>query len=451
MAVSLDSSNELRDKVRLIRKVRKLPLPGEVLVAEGDRVNPDTPVARIPLRPGIPWVIPAARNLGVPEGEITRYVVKAVGDSVKTNEVLAVVDQGINGRRELLALTDGVIEDISELSGRIVIREEYGREDPPVTFDVAGEIKVKPEELPKHMLRHVGQEVKKGQIIAKRGEMQAFFTKTCATPISGVISAVDTKSGKVTVSRPFKQVVLNAYVSGTVAEVMPEMGCVVENTGIRLNGVFGLGKETHGPLRVLTDGPEQTLTADMISEDCKGCVIVGGSFAANEALSRALEVGAKGVVTATVNYFNLTQSLGVKLGVGITGQEDTDLTVILMEGFGHLAMRLEVWNTLRALEGRVASVNGATQIRAGAIRPEILVPFNDYSGPLGDDVPIDEDLSVGCGVRIVSEPCFGVLGRVLEIVREPVAIGTEAKVPVVKVGTADGRQVLVPRANVEVL
>jgi hypothetical protein len=32
---------------------------------------------------------------------------------------------------------------------------------------------------------------------------------------------------------------------------------------------------------------------------------------------------------------------------------------------------------LKAMEGMVASMNGATQIRAGAIRPEIVVPFPD--------------------------------------------------------------------------
>ena len=44
----------------MVRKARMLPLPGEVLAEVGDVVEPSTPVARIALRPGIPWVIPAA-------------------------------------------------------------------------------------------------------------------------------------------------------------------------------------------------------------------------------------------------------------------------------------------------------------------------------------------------------------------------------------------------------
>ncbi|QUL97989.1 MAG: hypothetical protein IMF26_07900 [Candidatus Fermentithermobacillus carboniphilus] len=450
MAVSLASSSKIESMITLIRKTRKLPLPGEVLVKAGDLVDPDTPVARIALRPGIPWVIPAARLLGIEPQNLSKCMLVKVGDKVKTKDVIARAEQGLYGRKELESPTDGVIEDVSDRSGRITIREEFGKEEPPITFDVAFEIKCKPEELPKHMLRHVGQEVKKGQMIAKKGEAQAFFTKTAVAPVSGIISDIDTKTGKVTISRPFKQVIVNAYIQGKVSSIIEKRGCVVETPGIKINGIFGLGRETHGVLKVLTKGPEEVLTPEMITEDCKDKIIVGGSFATNEALARALEVGVKGVITGTVNYFNLTQSLGVKLGVGITGQEDIDITVILMEGFGHLNMRKEVWETLKALEGRVASINGATQIRAGAIRPEIIVPFPDYTGPLAADAVVDSDLKVGMHVRVVNEPYFGAMGKIVEIVKEPQIIETEAKVPVVKVDLEDGRRVVVPRANVEV-
>jgi len=448
-ASSVYSPDSPESRIELIRKERRLPLPGEVLVKPGDIVFPDTPVAKIALRPGIPWVIPASRLLGIQPSELGKSMLKKVGDRVKTQDVIARAEQGLYGRKEIGSPTDGVIEDISNRSGRITIREEFGREEPPVTFDVAFEIKCKPGELPMHMLRQIGQEIKRGQMIAKKGEAQAFFTKTAIAPVSGIISKIDTETGRVTIARPFKEVVANAYVQGTVSEIIENRGCIVDTPGVSLNGVFGLGQETYGELRMVTKSPDQVLEPDMITEDCKDKIIIGGSFATNEALSRALEVGVKGVVTGTVNYFNLTQSLGVKLGVGITGQEDIDITVILMEGFGHLAMRKEAWETLAALEGKMASINGATQIRAGAIRPEVIVPFPDYDGDLADETEFDADLRVGMNVRIVNEPYFGATGRIVEIKREPVSIETEAKVPVVKVELSDMTQVFVPRANVE--
>jgi hypothetical protein len=448
---SADLPTNVKDQITLVRKTRKLPLPGEVLVKEGDIVKPDTPVAKIAVRPGIPWVIPAARLLGIEPSHLSRSMLKEIGDSVKTKEVFARAEQGLYGRKELESPTDGVIESISDRSGRVTIREEFGKEEPPVTFDVAFEIKCKPEELPQHMLRTVGQEVKKDQMIAKKGEAQAFFTKTALAPVSGIISDIDSKTGKVTISRPFREVVVNAYVEGRVSKVMETRGCVIETPGIKINGIFGLGRETNGEIKVLVSGPDQVLEAGMITDDCRDKIIIGGSFATNDALSKAIDVGAKGVVTGTANYFNLTQSLGVKLGIGITGQEDIPITVILMEGFGHLNMRKEVWETLAALEGMTASMNGATQIRAGAIRPEIIVSFFGYTGELAKPARYDVDLRKGAEIRIVSEPYFGAVGTVAEIIKEPVMIDTEAKVPVVKVQLEDGKQVMVPRANVEML
>lgn len=450
MAAYSAFSSNVQGRVRLISKTRRLPLPGEVLVKVGDVVEPDTPVARIALRPGIPWVIPVSSHLGIPPAELRSKMVKSIGDVVKAQEVLAVVDQGLYGRKEYSAPVEGRIEEISDVTGRVTIREEFGKQDPSLDVDVASELKCKPNEVPQNMLRHVGQEVKKGQMIAKKGDLQAFFTKTSLTPISGVISAVNPSTGKVTISRPFKQVVVNAYVSGTVSEVMPGNGCVIETPGVRVNGIFGIGRETHGEITVLTQAPDEVLTSEMITPECVGKVVVGGSFATNEALAKALSVGVRAVVTGTVSYFNLTKSLGVKLGVGITGQEDIDLTVVLLEGFGRLAMRREVWEVFKALEGFHASVNGATQIRAGAIRPEVIVPLPLYDGQVGEDAVIDEDLQVGMRVRVVNEPCFGAVGIVRQVVRDPQITETEARVPVVRVEMTNGDSVLVPRANVEI-
>lgn len=451
MAVSsAEFSARIGDNITLIRKTRKLPLPGEVLVKEGQMVEPDDPVARLAVRPGIPWVIPAARLLGIEPEELPAAMLVKVGDRVRTQDVIARTERGLYGRKEIASPTDGTIEDISGRSGRVTIREEFRKEDPPVTFDLAFELGCRPDDLPKYMIRQVGQEVKKGQMIAKKGESQAFFTKTAVAPVSGIVSHIDTKTGKVTISRPFKEVIVPAYIRGKVVEIIPDRGCVVETPGIRVNGIFGLGRETHGELRVLAKGPDEILTPDMIPDDMAGKIIVGGSFATNEALARALDIGVKGVITGTVNYFNLTQSLGVKLGVGITGQEDVNITVILMEGFGQLSMRKEIWELLKGLEGYTVSMNGATQIRAGAIRPEVIVSFPDWDGEIKQTAVVDEDLRVGMRVRVINEPHFGAIGTIQEIIKQPELIETEAKVPTVRVLLGSGESVVVPRPNVEI-
>ncbi len=433
-----------------VRKLRKLPLPGEVLVAAGTSVRPDTPVAKISLRPGIPWVIPVARLLGIDVADLPQSMQRKVGDRVRNKEVIARAVKGLYGQKEYEAPTDGVIEEISEKSGRIIIREEFGKEEPPISFDAAFELGVRPRELPKMMMVRVGQEVKRGAIVAKKGETAAFFTKTARSPISGVIAAINDQTGYVTVARPFKEVVVRGYLAGTVTEVLPERGCVVEAAAVRLTGAFGLGRETFGPLRVLALSPSDVLSEDMIDDSCAGQIVVGGAQATNEAMAKALAVGVAGVITGTAHYLNLIKSLNVRLGVGITGQEDINMTVILMEGFGMLAMREQAFAALQKLDGREVSINGATQIRAGAIRPEIIAPIPEVD-VVGQQPQIDEDLAIGQRVRVINDPYFGSLGEVVGLPRESTAIPTGAVVPVAEVALADGERVLIPRKNVEIL
>lgn len=453
MAVSSVSSSERNRPYSIIKvsKKRMLPLPGKVLVNAGDKVEPETIVAKIDLKPGIPWVIPVARLIGVRPDELEACVLVKVGDKVQQKQVIArATEKGIYGRKEYEAPIDGIVEDISYSSGRITIREEFGKEEPPLSFDAAFELRCKPKDLPQYMLKKVGDEVKRGQIIAKKGDQAAYTTTTALAPISGVISEINAETGFVTIARPFKEVTVNAYITGTVTEVIKDRGVVVETPAALINGVFGVGGERHGELRVLAEDHTQPLTEDMITEDLAGKVIVGGSFATNEAIAKALQCGVKGIITATASYLNLVKSLGVKLGVGITGQEDIDMTLILMEGFGtNLNMRPEVFAALKALDGKQCSINGKTQIRAGAIRPEIIVPFPDYDGELDKVHFVDEDLKLGQQVRVINHPWFGQLGEIVEIVRENVQIGSEARVPVVKVKLQSGEVVTVARKNVE--
>jgi hypothetical protein len=436
----------------MVRKVRRLPLPGSTLVKVGDKVDPETRVAKISLKPGIPWVVPVARQIGMEPAQLAQCMLVKVGDRVQQKQVIARgTESGLYGRKEYEAPIAGVIEDISLLSGRVVIREEFGKEEPPLSYDAAFELNCKPKELGKYMLKKGGDEVKKGQIIGKKGEAAAYLTPTTLAPISGKIAEINEQTGFITIARPFEEVVVKAYIAGKVVEILPDRGAVVETPAITISGIFGVGGETHGELKVVVDRHDSILDEDRITADLKDRIIVGGAFATNAAVKKALSVGVKGLITGTASYLNLVQSLGCKLGVGITGQEDVNMTVILMEGFGNLAMREEVFATFKAVDGMFVSINGATQIRAGAIRPEVIVPLAGWAGEIGEAPVVDEELSPGLRVRIINKPYFGEVGHVKELPREPQMIETEAKAPVVIITLDDGRDVTVPRQNVEVL
>ena len=71
---------------------------------------------------------------------------------------------------------------------------------------------------------------------------------------------------------------------------------------------------------------------------------------------------------------DLKEILGYDLGVAITGTERIGLTLIVTEGFGDIAMAERTFDLLNKREGDFAAINGTTQIRAGVMRPEVVIP-----------------------------------------------------------------------------
>jgi len=354
-----------------LMKTRELPIPGKVLVKEGDIVDYDTIVAEMEM-PGEPHIVKA--NL------LLRVDAKDVG---------------------------------------------------------------------KNMLKEVGDEVKEGEVIAQYIALFGLIKRYVKSPIDGILESVGA-SGWVTIRTPPVFVDLKAYIPGKVVEVIPYKGVVIETTATFIQGIFGIGGETHGTLRVLVDSPEDILTADMITSQYKGEVIVGGSYITLEALRKAVEEGVAGIVVGGFDGDDLTKFLGYEMGIAITGDEEIGLTLIITEGFGRINISPHTFELLKQFDGSKASINGETQIRAGVIRPEVIIPHGEV-----EDISIDEDLSsgmkAGTPIRIIRHPYFGILGKVSSLPVELRVTETESSMRVLEVELDDGRIVVVPRANVEII
>ena len=113
-------------------------------------------------------------------------------------------------------------------------------------------------------------------------------------------------------------------------------------------------------------------------------------------------------------------------------------------------MAARTFDLLKAQEGMMTSINGATQIRAGVVRPEIIIPVEDQEEPVDTGITGDA-LDIGTPIRIIREPYFGELGHVSALPVELQELETEAKVRVLEVELADGNRVILPRANVEII
>ena len=317
--------------------------------------------------------------------------------------------------------------------------------------NVANELACQPEEVAALLTVSEADPVQAGQVIGESRAFWGIFHSIAVSPVSGTVETISHITGQVLVRGEPIQVRVDAYLDGTVVEVQGGQEVTVEARGALLQGILGVGGEAHGQLSLRVSGPDQWLTEDDVDQSCAGKVLVGGSLVTPGALQAAVDVGAAGVVVGGINDRDLDAFLGYPLGVAITGQESLGTTLVLTEGFGEMPMARRTFEILRGREGQRASIDGTTQIRAGVIRPEVIVPEPDATWEATAEAAA-VGLEVGGEVRVIREPWFGALATVAELPEQLQEIQTEAQVRVVRVRLAEsGEEITVPRANVEVI
>jgi phosphatidylserine decarboxylase len=357
-----------------IRKERRLPLAGEVMVAKGDSVEAEQVVARTEL-PGNVQPVKAASILGQHQQDLLDY-----------------------------------------------------------------------------MLMKDGEPVKKGEPIATATSFFGLFKTHCFSPCDGTVESVSTVTGQVIIREPPIPVEVEAYIDGTVVEVIPKEGVIVETAGAFVQGIFGIGGEVHGKIHMAVSSPDQELAEKHLEGDVAGTVLVGGSKVNETVMRKAAEKGVRAVVVGGIDARDLRSFLGYDLGVAITGSEQLGITLVVTEGFGTMTMAARTFNLLGRFEGKNCSVNGATQIRAGVMRPEIVISLAEDEVQEGEKTfSMSQGLQVGSPVRVIRAPHFGGLGEVTDLPPQLQVVDSGAKVRILKVRFADGQEAMIPRANVEMI
>ncbi len=301
------------------------------------------------------------------------------------------------------------------------------------------------------MIWEVGDSVEKNGMMAETKGLFGMFKSQANSPVDGTIEAISKVTGQVTLREAPIPVEIDAYVSGTVKEVLPEEGVQVETDAVFIQGIFGIGGENRGNLEIVVESREDELTADIIKPEHAGKILVGGSFINLEAYKKAMALNVAGIVVGGFNYHDLEDVLGYTLGVAITGSEELPTSLILTEGYGSIRMGSRTFDLLKQHQGKFTSVNGATQIRAGVIRPEIVIPLStDELKGDHKDINTSEGIQPGSIVRVIRAPFFGRMGIVDSLPSGLQKMESETMVRVAKI-KIDGETFLVPRANLEMV
>ena len=318
-------------------------------------------------------------------------------------------------------------------------------------LNVANKLNIEPENVPECMLVELDESISKGQIIAESKGIFGMFKSQLKSPIDGTLANVSEITGQAILSEPPIPVEVDAYTSGTITEVQDEEGVTIETVGALVQGILGIGGENHGILEVVTTSPSDELTAEMIQEKHKNMVLVGGSFLTKDTFEHARKIGVAGIVSGGFDYTDLSKILGYSLGVAITGSEDIGPSLIITEGFGRISIAVRTYELLVSNKGKFASINGSTQIRAGVIRPEILIPDEIGNGEIGEFEEADLAISDGSLIRVIRAPYFGRVGKVKSLPPELQKMESETMVRVAEIEFEDGTIEIIPRANLEMI
>lgn len=330
----------------------------------------------------------------------------------------------------------------------VVAQTELPGEVKPI--NVVGRLGIAPEELPEIMLKQEGEAIGQNEPFARTKGFFGFFKSEARSPIEGTIESVSKVTGQVIIRGKPTLLQKNAYAEGVIVDIHDEESATVEIRGSFIQGIFGIGGEATGELALAVDGPEDVLDENCLKPEHAGKIVVGGSLVTAEAVKRAIDLGVHGLVCGGLNDADLRDFLGYELGVAITGEETLGVSIVVTEGFGRIRMAQATFDLLKKRIGKLTSVNGATQIRAGVIRPEVVIPLEEAPTGGGAD---DESgiLKVGTLIRAIREPFFGRIGKCTALPVELVPLTSETKVRVLEVEFEDGETSIVPRANVELI
>lgn len=343
---------------------------------------------------------------------------------------------------------------------RISASHLLARTDPKaaaVKLSLSDQLGVSPQDVTKLLLKPVGTSFSAGEALARN--RKGLRNVVVASPITGTLLSVDADTG-IAALAPNDAGEFRSLVAGDVEFIDGKQSVSIRTVGSRLYGIVGIGPTANGPIHVACDGPGDEFTADKVTPECKGKIVVGGAWASAATIKKSIEVGAVGLITGGL----VEREIGGVIGVpaedrlapwrmrpseqAIAEEINPGIALMATEGFGKLAMHAEALNLLRELNGRQAVLFTATRVVGYLARPQLVVVREEL---LDDDAPSSvAALNPGTLARLVDQSS---IGQHVEIAGGPKRTrrGDGSLIDVVDVATPNGQIRTVPLANLEIL
>ena len=287
----------------------------------------------------------------------------------------------------------------------------------------------------KYMRKQPGDDIQSRDIIASKPELFGTLQRVYRAPGAGRIAALN--GSWLTLDLAETPSELKALYRGSVVNVMPHLGIVVEAVGAVAQGVWGAGGEGYGVLKKIVDASDGILAEDKIDVVSRGAILVAGG-ATEEAIRRAAREHIAGLIVG---------GLAPELRELVAALK---LPTLVTDGLGQCAMSAPFWELLLSHDGEEASINTAPVGRATA-RVEVFIPVMAPGGTGAALPPPTLVAQVGARVRVIKASVCDGIGKIVQVPQAPRVLdsGISAWGAEVELNTSD--RIFVPWENLELI
>lgn len=293
-------------------------------------------------------------------------------------------------------------------------------------FDVLNQFRIDPGELEGCMKRLAGEEVQKGDVIARK---PGLLSRIFRAPEAGKVVSVH--DGRVTLAMGEKKVQSSSPIPGVVAEIVPGLGAQIVAHGEGIQAAWGNGKIASG---VLVEAQDLQKTE---KQDLTEKIVVVVEPLSRELMDYLAEAKVAGAVCAALDPLRQAEFSAWQV------------PLLCLAGFGEAVFDAVSKAVLDGFQGKTVCLVGVGRPVSGSQKPCLFVPRTEsHPAELFSDEP---DTLLGCQVRFLGMPYFGSLGEVIEIPDEEERLGSGVLSQVVVVKRADDSIIRVPLGNLEIL
>ena len=232
-----------------------------------------------------------------------------------------------------------------------------------------------------------GDPVQTGTLIARKSGL---FAKKVTSPVDGRI--VDITNGKVIVEHGSNPIVVKAGFTGSVREVIPNIGAIIISEGALLQGVWGNRRMAEGLMICIARNRVEELTPERMDVNLRGSVVFGGPCMKGEVLRRAEEIPLRGLVVSGIAADLLDYACTMTI------------PIMSLIGVGKAVFDEHTFNIISTMDKRVACVNATAWDRCLGSRPEVVIPKRDTKPQ--SEANEEVEYKAGQLVRILQSPLW---------------------------------------------